>query len=84
MCHLPLAWRQVSLVPDLSTKRYTDLVLGSARGQLLGQVREALGIQVERVVGRGDCHNNLLVDQLIVVDSQDCCADSLKPPTLHG
>ena len=23
-CHLPLAWRQVSLVPDLSTKRCTD------------------------------------------------------------
>jgi hypothetical protein len=31
-----------------------ELVLGSARGQLLGQVREVLRIQVEPVMRRGD------------------------------
>jgi hypothetical protein len=29
---------------------------------------------------RGTTDNNLLIDQLIVVDSQDRCADPLKPP----
>ena len=31
---------------------------------------------------KGIVHNNLLIDQLVVVDSPDRCADSLKTPML--